>query len=166
LTDIDRYRQHLFQLAHRHHLCLTEAAQHARDEAFADVQNTMVQIFPVTDDTSYAVALHEMGHIVAKDGHGGWRATKHTTVGETIAMLEVAAYDRLTEECAAWAWAEAQAVEWTAGMAQTRRYSEGTYHKGLVEAKQIARMVELLPPELVEDAIKLVQMVERKHENR
>ena len=53
-----------------------------------------VKILPVAGPVSYALALHEIGHIVAPGGFGR-------------------KYSRLDKEMRAWRWAREQAIEWT-----------------------------------------------------
>ena len=65
---------------------------------------------PVTDDASYCVALHEIGHCAHPLGH-----SPHVTV--------------LTREKAAWEWARHHALCWTNAMEQCAQYSERDYEK-------------------------------------
>jgi len=63
-----------------------------------------VRIEPIAGASTYATALHEIGHVV---GPNGGR--------------------RLDKEAQAWRWAEANAVEWTDGMARLAARSIQSY---------------------------------------
>lgn len=69
----------------------------------------------IDDETSYAVVLHELGHVLSP--WGLLRTIK--TKGNKNLMLE--------EERAAWDWARHYALEWTAAMASVERWAMGTY---------------------------------------
>jgi hypothetical protein len=63
-----------------------------------------VRIEPVRGASTYAIALHEIGHVV-----GPQRGR------------------RLDKESQAWRWAEANAIEWTGGMARLAARCIQTY---------------------------------------
>lgn len=91
------------------------------------IQTRVVNIAPVLDETTYAVALHELGHALhptgrVRDSHGS-RTTR--TTGE-VATLEDMRY-MLLEERSAWEWARQFALEWTAPMQFVQDYAMGSY---------------------------------------
>ncbi len=96
-TEIDRLARHAEFLADSVGVELLLDPKLRPDEAAAiacgDVR--VVKARPITDDTSYAVVLHEIGHHAAELGMSG--AT-------------------MTKEEAAWDWACRHALEWTTGM--------------------------------------------------
>jgi len=63
-----------------------------------------VRLQPVQGASTYAVALHEIGHVVGPQSG-----------------------PRLSREAQAWRWAELNAVEWTDGMARMAARSIETY---------------------------------------
>jgi len=90
-----------------------------------------VKIPPVVDDTSYAVALHEIGHMLAPLG-----SFRHTEITQKFLQRHPAELARLKrlrldEEYAAWEWAKHHALDWTTGMEQVYRYAIGTYESGI-----------------------------------
>lgn len=93
----------------------------------------MIHIPPVTDDTSYAVALHELGHCLHPLGRltdqmsATCRRTHACATARDLAL-------QLEEEYAAWSWAKHYALEWTTGMAHTRRLALTSYK---IRAKKI-----------------------------
>lgn len=132
MSDVDRYRQHLIKLARRFGLAITEVPQHALHYAFAVPKDRLVQMPPVLDDTGYAICLHEMGHLMAKDGHHG---TRDYTEEELAANTMMIVFERIQEEHAAWRWAEKMAIEWTAGMTQVRDFALANYARKLHETQ-------------------------------
>lgn len=58
----------------------------------------LIKIRPVKSDITYAVALHEIGHILGPRQSG----------------------TRLDKEVGAWEWAQANAINWTAAMSKKR----------------------------------------------
>lgn len=91
----------------------------------------VVACSPIEDETGYAIALHEIGHVVSPMGclvHERMRARSE------VAMVSL----KLMEEEAAWGWAERHALDWTTAMAQVKEFGMNTYRAGLVEAKMAA----------------------------
>jgi hypothetical protein len=87
------------------------------DEALAIPRRRIVLASDIIDDTTYAVILHEMGHLVAALGSLRTAAT----IGNANLLLD--------EEDAAWAWAEHYALEWTPAMQAVKTYARGTYDR-------------------------------------
>lgn len=85
--------------------------------AFCAANARAVFVAPIADETMYAVALHEMGHVVG-DAHNAKRGASLTTA-EIVALCD--------EEDAAWAWAMRNAREWTPAMDAVREWARGTY---------------------------------------
>lgn len=79
---------------------------------FEDLPRVIV-IAPVTDETTYAAALHELGHMIHPLGRISWlegsRDLRATGRPSTLRDVRL----RLTGERAAWEWAHAFALEWT-----------------------------------------------------
>jgi antirestriction protein ArdC len=89
----------------------------------------VVIIKPVTDEASYAVALHEIGHVRAPLGALPQEKARATSRAQAARIA-------LIEEDAAWTWAEHHALDWTPTMAHVRVITEGTYRQGLIDAQQ------------------------------
>lgn len=83
----------------------------------------LVACKPITDETSYAVALHELGHCIAPNGS---LPTEHEQARTPERHLAI----QMVEEEAAWEWAEHHALEWTDLMESVRQWSIGTYKAG------------------------------------
>jgi hypothetical protein len=79
-------------------------------------QNT-IAFGRIVDRTSYAVALHELGHLCAPDGYLG----REKGVGVRRVALTI------HEEEAAWAWAQHYALEWTEEMEAVKQLALSTY---------------------------------------
>ena len=83
------------------------------EEALAIWNLRVVISRPVSDETSYAVVLHEFGHLAALNG--------------VVVGLHRNNTIRRVQEAAAWDWAQHVALEWTPAMAQVRQLCEATY---------------------------------------
>ena len=79
----------------------------------------MVTCHPVDDETSYAICLHEIGHIIAPAGMMNYTDAD----GDDQRLVRM----KLVAERAAWQWAKHYAVTWTASMEQARRFGLGSY---------------------------------------
>jgi hypothetical protein len=87
-----------------------------------------IEIAPVIDETTYAVALHELGHCLhptgrVNDSHGS-RTMRTLNEVATIADMRY----QLLEEHSAWEWARANALTWTPPMQAVHDWAVGTYH--------------------------------------
>lgn len=89
----------------------------------------IVKVGRIVDDTTYAVALHEIGHVVAP--LGGLVEEKRRLEGSAAMRMTLIA------ERAAWEWAEHYAADWTVGMEQVKLWALSTYEKGYQQALQI-----------------------------
>ena len=96
-----------------------------RHAAAASARYRTIYLPHVDDDTSYAVGLHELGHLVAPNGMLGAGVVQRDIRCETVLPME--RYDALQGEMAAWAWAASVALEWTCGMEQVRQITLDTY---------------------------------------
>ena len=134
--NVDRYRSHLYKLVVEHSVEVLEAHGMPPELAVSAPELRRVILPTIADDTSYAIALHEIGHIVAKNGHGISKGMS----GDLSDPMYV--YDLLTEEFAAWAWARAQAIDWTVGMEQTEKLAIMSYLETLRRAKETAGLKE------------------------
>lgn len=76
-----------------------------------------IAIRPVKSAITYAVAMHEIGHILGPRQSGC----------------------RMDKEVGAWEWAQANAVEWTAPMDATMRRALRTYLAWAARSKQAKR---------------------------
>lgn len=91
--------------------------------------NQTIMIAPVVDETTYAIALHEMGHCLHPTG----RVTEFEGSKVMRARNEVATLRdmrlQLLEEESAWEWAEANALRWTPDMQAVKDRALGSYRK-------------------------------------
>jgi hypothetical protein len=85
------HHDHIIELLEKHGIKATWKGPSHRGRAFQRTRE--VHLPPVRSATTYALALHEIGHIVAK------------TSGR-----------RLDQEAQAWQWAEQNSIEWTEPM--------------------------------------------------
>jgi hypothetical protein len=91
------------------------------DEACALTSGRVVFAAPVIEETTYAVVLHEIGHLASPTG-----IVRHAVApgGNPASVL-------LIEEEAAWAWAQHYALEWTPVMESVKTWALGTYQENL-----------------------------------
>lgn len=144
----------------------TALAQHARDlatafrielrldparkpheaSALTVREKSSVLCHPIVDESTYAVVLHELGHLL---GPGG-----QVPVAEKLRAPSVVAFHRLTlheEECA-WAWAHHNALLWTPLMTSVEEFALNNYREGIAEAERTdatMRMLGMDSPKLV-----------------
>jgi hypothetical protein len=108
---------HARELAKAFDVRLIESDQLKPDEALALPNLRVALVSPVIDETTYAVALHEMGHLAAPLGFVPRVAG---VVGRPDDMLR-------TQEDAAWDWAKHYALLWTPLMDRLANWARGTY---------------------------------------
>jgi hypothetical protein len=90
-----------------------------------DAPIKLVHARPITDETSYAVVMHEMGHQVAPRGTCSCRMTRHNSTWHEYLNA------KLEEETVAWQWARDNTSDWTPTMAQVEQYCYATYERGV-----------------------------------
>jgi hypothetical protein len=108
-------QQHAHDLARAFKARVIESAQLQPHEAFAAPHLRLVVAAAIVDTTTYAVVLHELGHLAAPTG-----ALPAGTGGDRRALTRV-------EEDAAWTWARHYALVWTPEMEVVATWAEGTY---------------------------------------
>jgi hypothetical protein len=99
------YAEHVAGLLAAHGIVVTER-RGARGRAYA--RDRRIRIAPVRGPVSYAIALHEIGHVVAP-------------------MASGRQHRRIDKEVRAWRWAMSAAVEWTERMDRTMQRSLAGY---------------------------------------
>jgi hypothetical protein len=109
--------QHARDLALAFDIRLMTDARIKPDEALAIPRRRIVLASTIIDDTTYAVVLHEMGHLIAALGS---LRTQDTSANRNL-MCD--------EEDAAWQWAEHYALDWTPAMQAVKDYARGTYDR-------------------------------------
>jgi hypothetical protein len=122
-------QEHARQLAKAFDVRLIESDQLKPDEAMAVPFKRIVLAAPVMEETTYAVVLHEIGHLAAAAG---------VLIGEARTLTI-----RRIEEDAAWNWARHYALEWTPLMESIARMCEATYEQAV---EPPARPVPAMPP--------------------
>lgn len=121
--------EHLAGLARQHGIGLNVVKDMPPEDAFALVGQLapwlpacrVVTIAPIGDETTYAVALHEMGHTVAPDGA--------SPLPCELCRSVVDVKRKIRAEQAAWDWAQANALEWTVAMEQNKQMSLHNYEE-------------------------------------
>ncbi len=94
------------------------------EEALAIPRLRVVLATTITEETTYAVVLHELGHLVAALG-----AVRTPRDAASLNLQRV-------EEDAAWAWARHYALDWTPAMEAVAVYARGTYDAPTAPAPQ------------------------------
>jgi hypothetical protein len=110
-------QQHAHDLARAFKARIIESAQLQPHEAFAAAHIRAAFVSTIVDTTTYAVALHELGHLAAPTG------------ALRTANLDAQQAQNLSrvEEDAAWTWARHYALIWTPEMDAVANWAEGTY---------------------------------------
>lgn len=112
-------RQHVLDLGRAFGVRVVERTGQAPDEAIAIPDLRLVVVAPVTDETQYAVALHELGHVLAPLG-----SLTREKLGRPARARHALT---LEEEEAAWDWAAHHALVWTPLMQSVREMTFATY---------------------------------------
>lgn len=88
---------------------------------------------PVVDESTYAVAMHEFGHVLHPTG-------RLQTPGQPPNWML-----RLQEEESAWEWAEMNALDWSPTMEHVKEFAVSTYratHRRIMEDKELRARAE------------------------
>jgi hypothetical protein len=128
-----RLAEHARELAIAFDVQLVENRRMRPENALGLCEWRMVICSPVIDETTYAVALHEIGHLAAPSGF----VRSDRTAGNINLML--------TEEQAAWEWAQHYALIWTAPMEAVRQWGQGTYEQTKQLVDEITRQATPAP---------------------
>ena len=116
-ASVAQLQQHARDLAAAFKVRLVLDAQLRPEEAFAVPGRRLVVASTIVDETTYAVVLHEVGHLCAALGD--------------VRMSQAVDGDeqrlKQTEEDAAWTWARHFALIWTDAMEAVANWAEGTY---------------------------------------
>jgi len=125
-----RYAQHVTELAAAFKVRLIVWASLKPHQALASwnglTGNPVALIAPVIDETTYAVALHEMGHNLHPTGRLYSEMSPEMRATGKIATLRDVRLKLLAEE-SAWEWAHHVALEWTDVMCLVERLSLDSY---------------------------------------
>lgn len=113
---VAQLQAHAQQVATAFDVRLIACPQLRPEEAFAVVQLRAVFASPVVDETTYAVQLHELGHLLAPSG----------LLRDVVRDGDPANLMR-DEEDAAWAWVRHHAIVWTPVMETVAQWAEQTY---------------------------------------
>ena len=125
IPNLQRLRQHVYELAAAFEVRVVETDL-PPDRAAAEPNLRVVVVGRIVDETTYAVALHELGHVVDANGQ------QHT-------------HQLLAEE-SAWAWARYVALDWTDSMTSVEQYALGTYHAAAAQQEAQAKWAATTPP--------------------
>lgn len=96
---------------------------------FGHQRSNLIMIASVSDETTYAIALHELGHILHPtgrvnefEGSATMRATHEVATLRDVRL-------QLFEEESAWEWAKQNALEWTPTMQVAKDRAIQSYYK-------------------------------------
>jgi hypothetical protein len=131
-----RFAQHIRDLGRAFNVHIKVKRDLAPDDAGAGdmmcaltgrILGVGILIAPVIDETTYAVALHELGHCLSPLGRLRNAAGSRTwrTTGQLASLRDMRL--QLEEERAAWAWARHYALEWTDLMTTIESFGLKTY---------------------------------------
>jgi len=132
VTHPTQYAEHARELAAAFHVDLFEtdqppetaqAAQLALKPGHEPIAKA-VFVHEIHDETTYIVALHELGHCLAP--LGTMPLAKQGLTPDAVQFWDVT----LAEEEAAWDWAQHYALEWTGPMQGVKDWAIKTYRDG------------------------------------
>ena len=106
---------HVRHLAAAFNVRLIESDQLKPEEALGLNHIRVALCGPVIDETTYAVALHEVGHLASPTG-----LLRHVVSGDTGNLQRL-------EETSAWEWARHYALIWTPAMESVATWAFSTY---------------------------------------
>lgn len=121
-TSTAALQVHARELASAFDVRLIESSLLQPEEALGITRLRVALVSTIVDRTTYAVALHEIGHLASPTG-----IVRHVCSGDRWNLLRI-------EEDAAWAWARHYALLWTPDMEAVARWAEGTYQQAGVPA--------------------------------
>lgn len=107
------YREHIEALAEEHGILIVWQ-ENTRARAWRKPRR--VRLSPVKTGATYAYALHEIGHIVGRQGP-----------------------NRIEKELRAWEWARANAIEWTPTMQKTAARCLSSYIRWAERSKRAVK---------------------------
>lgn len=93
------YADHVQRLADHYGLTIEHVDI---SESRVSLSERTLYLAPITDDVSYAVALHEIGHYAER--------------GKTVSLSDFYRVNPIPAECLAWSWAARAAIQWTRPM--------------------------------------------------
>lgn len=111
-------QQHVHELAKAFDVRVIESVLLKPEEAFAVQGPRLVICSLIIEKTTYAVALHEMGHLVSP-------------TGVLLGVLRTPAV-RLDEEQAAWEWARHHALDWDDVMESVAQFGLRSYERDVI----------------------------------
>lgn len=130
-ASIDRMRRHVERLALEHGVAICGCKEMPSIKySSANTETRTLHIKRINGPISYAVALHELGHLAAPMGHG--MKIKYAS-GFTQATGLLLPWDhdlQLVEEFTAWDWARKRALVWTPTMSRVQQWALRTYELG------------------------------------
>lgn len=125
-----RYAQHICELCSAFcvRMLLKDMAPDlaAAGHLHSDPNDKCIVIARVIDDTTYAVALHELGHCVHPLGMLYLECSKTMRTKQQLATSRDVRLQLLSEQ-SAWEWAHHYALEWTEAMTFVERSSMKSY---------------------------------------
>jgi len=133
MTDRDkRMARHIADLAKAFNVDLVVRPDMSPDKAGAGFHRStgqkLIRIAPVTEETTYIVAMHELGHCLSPMGQlREEMSLTMRTMNQLSSTRDVAL--QLEEERAAWEWAQHYALEWTAAMQSVKTMCLGAYER-------------------------------------
>lgn len=128
LVDTSTLVRHARELAAAFEILLIEVVGLPPEDAAANTTERAVVAAPIIDETTYAVVLHEIGHILAPLGSLAHQRQRATSIEQAHRL-------RLEAEDAAWAWAKHYALDWTPAMDALRVWAYGTYEAAAAAAR-------------------------------
>lgn len=131
------YAEHIQQLATAFKVAMIQNPNMPSDDARAVLVESMglsvpvIIIAPVQDERTYAIGLHELGHLLAPcgmlsytEGSQTYRLSKGVQFGciRDVKLI-------IESELAAWEWAHSFALTWTPAMTNVEVIALSSYHE-------------------------------------
>ena len=127
LTDGQReLRDHAFRVAHAFGITIIEVPIGATARTLvAYIPTRSIITSPIINESTYAAALHEMGHLEHPNGAIVAEILLAQKLHQTLRANRLSLY---REECA-WEWAQNIACRWSAMMEAVKDYGLASYRK-------------------------------------
>lgn len=124
-TEIAKHplRVHVEQIADDHRVVIVFDHMMKPEDAVAVPPLRMVMCYPVMDETTYMIAMHELGHLIAPGGTGP------DDFSSQMKFVD----GKMQREDIAWGWARTHALVWTDVMERWADWARETYRRKVVD---------------------------------
>lgn len=130
--SVDLMRAHIANVAKENDIVVKYIPGPIKGDGSGDPRTQTIRVPVINGPVSYAIALHELGHLL--DPMGSLQRANYATIFNRKTGLRTP-WDNdlyILEEAFAWEWAMKNALTWTPSMSRTARWGFETYTKARV----------------------------------